>query len=230
MLIVSKSSQCWMSFDSTIETIFEHWIKSNALKNAMKFFLESSKNENMNWLTFRISTTWRFILVNQISNSVATTKTSFSTTITLDSLHQMINMKCIQHYQCNSLMHIFRFVLNSNIAIILILHSLSSHHLSQLSRFVLLNLSINQFVLRISMLVSFSYLYLHLFRISMLVLHHHLWFMHQSFEIRRQSMKIIMNRHNLDSYQISARNCRNWTKSIKTMRNSRTQTTISSSS
>jgi hypothetical protein len=78
-----------------------------------------------------------------------------------------------------------------------------------LSRFVYLNLrqSISQFVLRINMLVSSFYL--HLFRISMLVLHHHLWFLHQSFEIRRQSMKIIMNRHNLDSYKISSRNCRN---------------------
>ncbi len=194
----------------------------------MKFFLESSKSENMSWLTFRISTTWRFILVNQISNSVATTKTSFSMTITLDSLHQMINMRCIQHYQCNLLMHISRFVFNSSIIIILISHFFNSHHLSQLLRFVLLNLSINQFVLRINMLVSSFYL--HLFRINMLVLHHHLWFMHQSFEIRRQSMRITMNRHNLDSYKISAKNCRNWTKSIKTMRNSKAQTTISSSS
>jgi hypothetical protein len=228
MLIVSKSSQCWMSFDSTIETISEHWIKSNELRNAMKFSFESSKSENMNWLTFRISTTWRFILVNQISNSVATTETSLSMTITLDSLHQMISMRCIQHYQCNLFMHISRFVLNSNIIIILILHSLNLHHLSQLSRFVFLNLSINQLVLTISMLFSLSYL--HLFRIRMLVLHHHLWFMHQFFEIRRQSMRISMNRHNLDSYRISARNFRNETKSIKTMRNSRTQMTISSSS
>jgi hypothetical protein len=194
----------------------------------MKFSFESSKNENMSWLTFRISTTWRFILVNQISNSVATTETSLSMTITLDSLHQMISMKCIQHYQCNSLMHISRFVFNSSIIITLISHFFNSHHLSQLSQFVSLNLSVNQHVLRISMLVSFSYL--HLFRISMLVLHHHLWFMHQSFEIRRQSMKITMNRHNLDSYKISAKNCRNWTKSIRTMKNSKAQTTISSSS
>jgi hypothetical protein len=194
----------------------------------MKFFLESSKNENMSWLTSRISTTRRFILMNQISNSVATTKKSFSMTITLNSLHQMINMKCIQHYQCNVFMHISRFVFNSNIIIILILHSLNSHHLSQLSRFVFLNLSINQFVLRISMLVSLFYL--HLFRINMLVLHHHLWSLHQSFEIQHQSMKIIMIRHNLDLYKIFSKNCRNWTKFIKTTRNSRTQTTISNSS
>jgi hypothetical protein len=43
----------------------------------------------------------------------------------------------------------------------------------------------------------------------MLVLHHYLWSLHQSFEIRRQSMRITMNWHNLDSYKISSRNYRN---------------------
>jgi hypothetical protein len=207
-LIASKSASCWRSFDS-IEIISEHSNKSNELKIIMNFCLESSKNVNMRSMILQISTTRRFILSNRLLNQIATSDTSSSMIDTSDSLHLMISMKCIQHYQCNSFMRILSFVLSSSTIIILILHFLSFHHLLLLSRFVHLNLrqSINQFVLRISMLVSFFYL--HLFQINMLVLHHHLWSLHQSFEIRRQSMKTTMNRHNLDSYRISSRNCRN---------------------
>ncbi len=207
-LIAQKSTSCWRSFDST-EIMCEHSNKLNELRIIMNLCLESLKNANMKSMTLQISMTRRFILSNRLLNQIVTSNTSFSMIDTLDSLHLMINMKCIQHYQRNSFMRILSFVLSLNTAIILIFHSFNFHHLLLLSRFVYLNLrqSISQFVLRINMLVSSFYL--HLFRISMLVLHHHLWFLHQSFEIRRQSMKIIMNRHNLDSYKISSRNCRN---------------------
>jgi hypothetical protein len=207
-LIASKSASCWKSFDS-IEIISEHSNKSNELRITMNLCLESSENANMRSMTLQISMTRRLILSNRLLNQIATSDTSLSMIDTSDSLHLMISMRCIQHYQCNSFMRILSFVLNSSTAIILILHFLNFHHLLLLLRFVHLNLrqSINQLVLRISMLVSSSYL--HLSRINMLVLHHHLWSLHQSFEIRRQSIKITMNRHNLDSYRISSRNCRN---------------------
>ncbi len=140
----------------------------------MNLCLESSKNANMRSMTFQISMTRRLILSNRLLNQIATSDTSFSMIDTSDSLHLMISMRCIQHYQCNFLIRILSFVLNSSTAIILILHSLSSHHLLLLLRFVHLNLrqSINQFVLKINMFVSSFYL--HLSRINMLVLHHHL--------------------------------------------------------
>ncbi len=148
---------------------------------------------------------------------------------TSDFLHLMINMTCISYCRRNLdlRMRILRFVINSSIVIILILHSFNSHHLI-LFRFVHLNLqqSVNHFVLRINMRVSLFYL--HLSRINMLVLHRHLWFLLRSFKI--QSMRIIMNRHNLDSYKTSSRNCRNWTKFIKMTKNLKTQTTTSNSS
>jgi hypothetical protein len=140
----------------------------------MTLYLESSKNENMKSTTSQISTTRRLIFSDLLLNQIATSDTSFSMIDTSDFLHLMISMRCIQHYQCNLLMRILSFVFSSSTVIILIFHSLSSHHLLLLSRFVHLNLrqSINQFVLKINMLVSFSYL--HLSRINMLVLHHHL--------------------------------------------------------
>ncbi len=140
----------------------------------MKLCLESSKNENMKSMTLQTLMTRRFILSNRLLNQIATSNTSSSMIDTLDFLHLMISMRCIQHYQCNSLMHIRSFVLSSSTTIILILHFFSSHRLLLLLRFVHLNLrqSINQLVLKISMLVSSSYL--HLSRISMLALHHHL--------------------------------------------------------
>jgi hypothetical protein len=207
-LIASKSASCWRSFDS-IEIMSEHSNKSNKLRIIMNLCFESSKNANMRSMTLQISMTRRLILSNRLLNQIVTSNTSSSMIDILNSLHLMINMRCIQHYQRNSLMRILSFVLSSSTVIILILHSLNLHHLLLLSRFVHLNLrqSINQFVLRINMFVSF--IYLHLSRINILVLHHHLWSLHQSFEIRRQSMRIIMNRHNLDSYKISSRNCRN---------------------
>ncbi len=207
-LIASKLTSCWRSFDS-IDIMSEHSNKSNELRITMNFCLESSKNANMRSMTLQISMTRRLIFSNRLLNQIVTSDTSLSMIDTLDFLHLMISMRCIQHYQRNSLMRILSFVFSSSTAIILILHSLNSHHLLLLSRFVHLNLrqSISQFILRINMLVSFFYL--HLSRINMLVLHHHLWFLHQSFEIRRQSMKIIMNRRYLDSYRISSRNCRN---------------------
>ncbi len=140
----------------------------------MNLCLESSKNANMRSMTLQISMTRRLILSNRLLNQIVTSDTSFSMIDTLNFLHLMINMKCIQHYQRNLFMRILSFVFNSSTAIILIFHFLNSHHLLLLSRFVHLNQrqSINQFVLKISMLVSLFYL--HLSRISMLVLHHHL--------------------------------------------------------
>ncbi len=207
-LIASKSASCWKSFDS-IEIMFEHSNKSNELKIIMNLCLESLKTANVKSITFQISMTRRFIFSNRLLNQIVTSDTSFSMIDTLNSLHLMINMRCIQHYQRNLFMRILSFMLSSSTVIILILHLLNSHHLLLLSRFVHLYLrqSINQFILKISMLVSFFYL--HLFRINMLVLHHYLWSLHQSFEIRRQSMRITMNWHNLDSYKISSRNYRN---------------------
>jgi hypothetical protein len=125
-------------------------------------------------MTFQISMTRRLILSNRLLNQIATSDTSFSMIDTSDFLHLMISMKCIQHYQCNFFMRILSFVSSFSTVIILILYLLNSHHLLLLSRFVHLNLrqSISQFVLRINMLVSSFYL--HLFRINMFVLHHHL--------------------------------------------------------
>ncbi len=142
----------------------------------MNFYLESSKNANMKSMTLQISMTRRLILSNRLLNQIATSDTLLSMIDTSDFLHLMISMTCISCYQrsLDSRMRILSFVLSSSIVIILILHSLSFHRLLLLSRFVHLYLrqSISQFVLRISMLVSLSYL--RLFRISMLVLHHHL--------------------------------------------------------
>jgi hypothetical protein len=173
-LIAQKSTSCWRSFDST-EIMSEHLNKSNKLKITMKFCLESSKNKNMRSMTSQISTTRRLILSNRLLNQIATSDTSSSMIDTSDFLHLMISMTCISccRRSLDSRMRILRFVINSSIAIILILHSFSSHHLILL-RFVHLSLqqSINHFVLKINMRVSL--LYLHLSRINMLVLHHHL--------------------------------------------------------
>ncbi len=141
----------------------------------MKFCFESSKNENMRSMTFQISTTRRLIFSNRLLNQIVTSDTSFSMIDTSDSLHLMISMTCISCCRRNLdfRMRILRFVINSNIIIILIFHFCNLHHLI-LFRFVHLNLqqSINHFVLKINMHVSFFYL--HLSRINMLVLHRHL--------------------------------------------------------
>jgi hypothetical protein len=173
-LIAQKSASCWKSFDS-IEIMSEHSNKSNELKIIMKLCLESSKNENMRSMTSQISTTRRFILSNRLLNQIVTSDTLFSMIDTSDFLHLMISMTCISCYQrsFDSRMRILRFVINSSTIIILIFHSLNSHYLI-LSRFVHLSLqqSVNHFVLKINMRVSFFYQ--HLFRINMLVLHRHL--------------------------------------------------------
>jgi hypothetical protein len=173
-LIAQKSASCERSFDS-IEIMSEHSNKSNELRIIMKFYLESSKNENMKSMTSQISTTRRFILSNRLLNQIVTSDTSFSMIDTSDFLHLMINMTCISccRRSLDLRMRILRFMINSNIIIILIFHFLNSHHLI-LSRFVHLSLqqSVNHFALKINMRVSFFYL--HLSRISMLVLHRHL--------------------------------------------------------
>jgi hypothetical protein len=156
-LIVQKSTSCWRSFDS-IEIMSKHSNKLNELRIIMKFCLESSKNENMKSMTSQISTTRRFILSNRRLNQIVTSNTSFSMIDTSDFLHLMIKMICISCCRRNfdSRMRILRFVINSSIAIILILHFFSFHHLI-LSRFVHLSLqqSINHFVLKINMRVLF---------------------------------------------------------------------------
>jgi hypothetical protein len=90
-LIAQKSASCWRSFDS-IEIMSEHLNKSNELKIIMKFFFESSKNENMKSMTSQISTTRRFIFSNRLLNQIVTSDTLFSMIDTSDSLHLMINM------------------------------------------------------------------------------------------------------------------------------------------
>jgi hypothetical protein len=139
-LIAQKSTSCWRSFDS-IKIMFKHSNKSNELKIIMKFYLELLKNENMRLMTFQISTTRRFILSNQLLNQIATSDTLLSMIDTSDFLHLMISMTCISccRRSFDFYIRILRFVINSNIIIILILHSFNFHHLI-LSRFVHLSL------------------------------------------------------------------------------------------
>jgi hypothetical protein len=225
-LIASKLISCWISFD-WIEMLSEQRIKSNELKNDTKFCLKSSNNENMNSTTFLISTTWQFIFVNRFSNQVATSDTLFSMINIQDLLHFMINMTCIRCYLSNLFMRILSFVLSMSIIIILNL----SHQRQLFSSFRLVHLNLHQSVkhlrhlaLKINRHVWFLYLtissriniHAHHRHLKSSSLHWHVETWHYMF--RYQSY--------LESQRISSKNCRNWTKFIRLMRNSRIQTII----
>jgi hypothetical protein len=217
-LIASKSTSCWISFDS-IKIMFEHSIKSNELKIDSKSCLDSFKSESTNSTTLRISTTRRFIFMNRILNQIATLNTLFSMIDIQDLLHSMISMTCIRCYLFNSFMRILSFV---NMSIIIM--NLSHQHQLLLSWFVHLNLHqsvkcFRHFALKINTHVWSFYLTIS-FRINMHTHHRHL---NRHFEIWHH-----MSRHRsyLESQRVSSRNCRNWTKSIRSIRNSRIQTII----
>ncbi len=221
--IASKSTSCWTSFMSN-EIMSEHSIKSNELRIDSRSCLESSKNESMNSTTLLTSTTWRFIFMNRTLNQVATTGTLSSMIDTWDLLHSMISMTCIRRYLFNLFMRILSFV---SMSIIIILNLSHQHQLSSLLRFAHLNLHqsvkhLEHFALKINTHVrSF---YLTSFRISMHAHHRHFrfLFLHRHHMLRHRSW--------LESQRISSRNCRNWTKFIRSRRNSRIQTIILTSS
>jgi hypothetical protein len=138
----------------------------------------------------------------------------------------MISMTCIRCYLFNSFMHILSFV---NMSITIIMNLSHQHQLFSLSRFVHLNLhqlikQFKHFAFKINTHVRLFYLTIS-FWISMHAHHHHLKFssLHRHFEIWHR-----MSRHRsyLRSQKIFARNCRNWTKYIQSMKNSRVQTII----
>jgi hypothetical protein len=217
-LIALKSISCWTSFMSN-ETMFEHLIKSNELKIDSKFCLDWFESENTNSTTLLISTTLRLIFMNRILNQIATSDTLFSMIDIQDLLHSMINITCIRCYFFNSFMRILSFV-NMNIIII----NLNHQHQWFLFRFVHLSLhqSVNHlkhFALKISTHVRSLYLTISS-RISMHAHHRDLSF---HLEIWHH-----MSRHRsyFESQRVSSRNCRNWTKFIRSMRNSRIQTII----
>jgi hypothetical protein len=149
---------------------------------------------------------------------------------TWDLLHSTISMRCIRRYLFNSFMRILSFVsMNTNI----ILNLSHQHQLSSLSRLVHLNLHqsvkhLKHFALRINTHVRFDYLSTS-FRISMHAHHCHLRysFLHQHLEIRHHTSR---HRSGFESQRISSRNCRNWTQSIRSRRNSRVQTITLTSS
>jgi hypothetical protein len=222
-LIASRSASCWTSFDST-EMMNEQWIKSNELKIDFKLCFSSSKNENMNSTTFLISTTWRLIFMNRILNQVATSNTLLSMIDIQNLLHLMINTTCIRCYSFNSFMHILSFV---SMSIFIIMNLSHQHQLFSLSRFAHLNRHqlINHFrhlVLKISTHVRFFYLTIS-FRINMRVHLRHLRFssLHRHFRIWHHMFRRVSY---LKPQRIFSKNCRNWTKSIRTMKNSRIQT------
>jgi hypothetical protein len=163
--------------------------------------------------------------MNRILNQVATSNTLFSMIYIQDLLYSMINMTCIQCYSFNSLMHILSFV---NMSITIILNLSHQRQLSSLSRFVHLNLRqsvkhFRHFALKINTHVRFFYLAS--FWISMHAHHHHSRSssLHRHFEIWHHMLR---HRLYLESQRISSRDCRNWTKFIRSMRNSQIQTII----
>jgi hypothetical protein len=226
--IALKSASCWTSFMSN-EIISEHSIKSNELRIDSRSCLDSLESENMNSTIFRISTMWRFIFMNRILNQVATSETLFSMIDTQDLLHLMISMMCIQCYQFNFLMRILSFV---SMSMSIILNRSHQHQLFLLSRFVHLNLHqsikhLRHFALRISTHVRSLYLWISS-RISMHAHHRHLRFssLHRHLEIWHHMHHTSRHRSCLASQRTSSRNCRNWTKFIRSMKNSRVQTII----
>jgi hypothetical protein len=135
-----------------------------------------------------------------------------------DLLHSMINITCIQCYSFNFFMCILSFV---SVNIIIIMNLNHQHQLFSLCWFVHLNLrqSVNYFkyfALKISTHVRFLYSTI-LFRINMHVHHRH-FSLYRHFEIWHH-----MSRHRsyLESQKVSSRNCRNWIKFIRSMKNSR---------
>jgi hypothetical protein len=132
-----------------------------------------------------------------------------------DILHLMISMTCIQCYSFNLFMFILSFVLNTSITIILNLNH--RHQLYSLSW--LLHLNLNQ---------SVKHLWHFVLRINIHAHHHHLRSssLHQHFRIWHHMFR---HRFHLDFRRSSSKNCRNWTKFIRTMRNSKIQTIISTS-
>jgi hypothetical protein len=159
--------------------------------------------------------------MNRILNQVATSETLLSMIDTQDLLHLMISMTCIQCYQFNSLMRILSFV---SMSMSIILNRSHQHQLSSLFRFAHLNLHQSVKRLRINRYVRFLYLSIS-FRISMHAHRHHLIFssLHRHLEIWHHTFR---HRSCLESQRISSRNCRNWTKFIRSMKNSRVQTII----
>jgi hypothetical protein len=148
---------------------------------------------------------------------------------TWDLLHSMINMTCIRCYLFNSFMHIQLFV---SMSIIIIMNLSHQHQLLSLSRFVHLNLHqsikyFRHFALRISTHVRSLYLSIS----SRINMHAHRRHLRSSFLHRHLEIWHHMSRHQsyFDSQKVSSRNCRNWTKSIRSMKNSRVQTIISTS-
>jgi hypothetical protein len=155
-LIASKSISCWILFES-IEMMNEQWITSNELKNDTKFYLESSKNENMNSTTYLISMTWRLIFMNRILNQIATSNTLFSMIDIRNLLYSMINITCIRRYSFNLFMRILSFV---HMSIIIILNL--NHQRQSLSLFQFVHINLHQsikhfrhFALRINTHVRF---------------------------------------------------------------------------
>jgi hypothetical protein len=143
-----------------------------------------------------------------------------------DLLHSMINMTCIQCYSFNSFTRIMSFV---NMSIIIILNLSHQHQLFSLSRFVHLNLhqSVNHFrhfASRINTHARFLYLSISS-RISMHAHHRHLRFsfLHRHLKIWHHMLR---HRSYFESQKVFSRNCRNWTKFIQSMKNSRVQTII----
>jgi hypothetical protein len=164
--------------------------------------------------------------MNRFSNQVATSDTLFSMIDIQDLLHSMISMTCIQCYSFNLFMRILSFV---SMSIIIILNLSHQHQLSSLFRFVHLNLhqSVNHFrhfALRISTHARSLYLSISS-RISMHAHHRHLRSssLHRHLEIWHHMLR---HRSYFESQKIFSRNCRNWTKFIRSMRNSWIQTII----
>jgi hypothetical protein len=123
-------------------------------------------------------------------------------------------------------MHILSFV---NMSITIIMNLSHQHQLFSLLQFVHLNLHqlvnyLRHFALRINTRVQSSYSTIS-FRISMRARLRHLRFslLHRHLRIWHH-----MSRHRsyFESQRVFSRNCRNWTKFIRLMRNSRIQTII----
>jgi hypothetical protein len=201
------------------EIMSERSIKSNELRINSRSCFDSFENENTNSTTLSISMTDRLIFMNRILNQVATSDTLSSMIDIQNLLHSMINMTCIQCYSFNSFMRILSFV---NMSIIIM--NLSHQHQLSLSRFVHSNLYqsvsyLKHFALRISTHARFLCLSIS-FQISMHAHYRHLR-SSRHFEIWHH-----MLRHwsCFESQRVFLRNCRNWTKFIRLMKNLRIQT------
>jgi hypothetical protein len=126
-------------------------------------------------------------------------------------------------------MSILSFV---SMSMFIILNRSHQHQLFSLFRFVHLNLHqlikhFRHLALKINTHVRFLYLLIS-FRISMHAHHRHLRFsfLHRHLEIWHHMHHMSRHRSYFESQKISSRNCRNWTKFIRRMRNSQVQTII----